>query len=300
MFRKLLTTLLLIAVTAALHAQTDRLRPKRITKLAPQLEETSGLAWANGQLWTHNDSGDDPIIYRVDPENGAVLQSIRISNAKHVDWEDITSDDSYLYVADTGNNYRGNRRDLTIYKIALSELKETTTELTAELIEFAYEDQTDFSAQPGRKTSYDCETLIAHNGQLHLFTKDWAKQYTAHYTLPVTPGQYKAKKVNDYFCDCLVTGGDVAADGTFGLLSYTRKGKISVWLIRDYPPGNPLAGTVQKIKLGNSAFKGQTEAFLFVEKDEPLLAWTSSERFKKSIFKVRESLWRLRLGKCVD
>lgn len=89
-------------------------------ELPNEIEETSGLLFFNGKLITHNDSGDGPNLYEIDTLSGAISRVITITNATHIDWEDISQDDTYIYIADIGNN-NGNREDLKIYKVLKSD-----------------------------------------------------------------------------------------------------------------------------------------------------------------------------------
>ena len=41
---------------------------------------------------------------------------LSVNKEENVDWEDITQDETHIYIADFGNN-NGNRTDLKIYKI---------------------------------------------------------------------------------------------------------------------------------------------------------------------------------------
>ncbi len=79
-----------------------------------RLSESSGVAVSRanpGVLWTHNDSGDDPIVYATDL-SGRDLGRFRVTGAEAVDWEDIavgpcpapTGTQSCVYVSDTGDN----------------------------------------------------------------------------------------------------------------------------------------------------------------------------------------------------
>lgn len=90
--------------------------------LPARLHETSGVAVSRrhrGLLWTHNDSGDGPIIYAIDL-SGRLLGAYQLDGADAVDWEDIAlgpcpaQDDDCLYVADTGDNL-GRRRSVQLY-----------------------------------------------------------------------------------------------------------------------------------------------------------------------------------------
>ena len=84
--------------------------------LPSEVEETSGLIFLNGKIITHNDSGDDPNLYEIDTISGTISRIINITNATHIDWEDISQDNTYIYIADIGNN-NGDRDNLIIYKI---------------------------------------------------------------------------------------------------------------------------------------------------------------------------------------
>ncbi|MDR0683026.1 MAG: hypothetical protein LBG15_14435, partial [Dysgonamonadaceae bacterium] len=76
---------------------------------SPDLDESSGLEYCRGKLWTHNDSGGDTKLYAVDPANGFINQTITLEGITNVDWEDLAADGYYLYIADTGNNTNGAR-----------------------------------------------------------------------------------------------------------------------------------------------------------------------------------------------
>ena len=82
----------------------------------PLLDEDSGIEFVDGKLWTHNDSGNSNDIFRIDTASNTVYQTVNVSNATNMDWEDMTSSKDYLFVGDMGNN-NGNRQDLRIYRI---------------------------------------------------------------------------------------------------------------------------------------------------------------------------------------
>src|SRR5690606_30914866 len=77
------------------------------------IRESSGLAVSQcheGVLWTHNDSGDLPLIYAAAPD-GRHLGIWRVAEARHTDWEDIaltrSADGScVIYIGEIGNNDR--------------------------------------------------------------------------------------------------------------------------------------------------------------------------------------------------
>lgn len=89
-----------------------------------RLREVSGLAVSRRNedvIWVHNDSGDGPLIYAVNPK-GKVLAAFSVTGARAVDWEDIAigpgpePNEDYLYIADTGDN-RARRSSVVIYRV---------------------------------------------------------------------------------------------------------------------------------------------------------------------------------------
>ena len=124
--------------------------------LPDETKETSGLLFLNGKIITHNDSGNNANLFEIDSLSGNLLRTISISNATNIDWEDITEDENHIYIADIGNN-NGNRIDLKIYKILKSDFKKSTS-VSAEIISFSYEDQTNFDSKPNG-SNFDAESI---------------------------------------------------------------------------------------------------------------------------------------------
>lgn len=74
------------------------------------LDEASGLAFSTknqGIIWSHNDSGNDPVIYSMS-ESGRNMGCFLVEESDNLDWEDMASFKrqglSYLMLADTGDN----------------------------------------------------------------------------------------------------------------------------------------------------------------------------------------------------
>src|SRR5438552_1236875 len=85
---------------------------------APAIGESSGIVASRkspGVFWTHNDSGNPPVLYAID-QTGRLLGEFAVDAANR-DWEDIAIDDAgHLYVAETGNNAR-QKIDLHVYRV---------------------------------------------------------------------------------------------------------------------------------------------------------------------------------------
>lgn len=157
------------------NAQTVSIK----TYLDNEINETSGLLNLNGKIYTINDSGGEAIVYELDTTNGSVLNRKYITNATNIDWEALTADDNFVYIADFGNN-NGSRTNLRIYKVSISNFIQTDS-LIADTIQFSYENQTDFS--PSNSHNFDAEAIIALDDSLYIFTKNWGNFKTYIYSL---------------------------------------------------------------------------------------------------------------------
>lgn len=176
------------------------------TRLDTILSENSGLLWMEGHLWTFNDGGGEPALFKVDTENGSVIRKTIISNAVNVDWEDIAMDASYVYVADVGNNFHA-RDTVVIYRVPRNSLLKGDPEIDHEgLITLSFEETVSLSKQG--YSSLDCEALLVHRDSLYLFTKDWVAQTTSVYVFPARPGHHHLQHRYRYEARFLVTGAD--------------------------------------------------------------------------------------------
>jgi len=172
------------------------------------LNESSGLIFWKKLFWSHDDSGGRPAIYGMNGSKNKIQRTIVVTNAANVDWEDIAQDNSFIYIGDFGNNTNGNRTDLKIYKISKADINQRDS-VTAQVINFSYSDQTDFTPRGNNNTNFDCEALIAYGDSLYLFSKDWLDLKTRLYSLPKNPGTYSATKLSELNVQGLITGADV-------------------------------------------------------------------------------------------
>ncbi|MCB9226617.1 MAG: T9SS type A sorting domain-containing protein [Chitinophagales bacterium] len=154
------------------------------TYLDNEVNETSGLLNLNGKIYTLNDSGGEAIVYELDTINGSVLSRKYITNATNIDWEALTADNNFVYIADFGNN-NGSRTNLRIYKVSISNFVQTDS-LVADTIQFSYENQTDFT--PSNSHNFDAEAIVALDDSLYIFTKNWGNFKTYIYSLSKNEG----------------------------------------------------------------------------------------------------------------
>jgi len=181
------------------------------------VQESSGLVYWSGALYTHNDSGGQPEIYELDPKTGRLRRTLSISGAVNTDWEDLAQDEEYLYIGDFGNNL-GDRVDLRIYRVSKSDLALSDMP-PAELIEFTLEDQTDF--EPREIHPYDMEAFFSIGDFLVILTKDRENLTTTAYRLPSEPGVHQARRLDSAEVQGWVTGADFdPSTGRLFILGY--------------------------------------------------------------------------------
>lgn len=219
---------------------------QEVGQMPLELNENSGHLFLNGNLVSHNDSGNEPILYVLDTVSLQINRRVSVSNAFNIDWEDLTQDEAYIYVGDIGN-YTGTRTDLTIYKIAKDDFNQNN-EVTAETIHFSYENQQDFN--DNGESNWDAEALTVYQDGLLVFTKEWITQGTTVYAIPKEPGNHIATKITSYPSNGLVTGAtyDEAENGLL-LIGYSSLLSPFVIRSRDIVDGALFDNDVERISL---------------------------------------------------
>lgn len=244
-----------------------------VAELPNDLKEISGIIYIGQHIWGMNDGGNEPILYKIDPSNGQIIQRVRV-NSKNKDWEDLAQDNKNIYIGDFGNN-AGSREKLRIYIVDKSQLSDTMVE--TQTIDFNYPDQKDFTKR-NREHNFDCEAFFCWNDTLHLFSKNWINKWTKHYTVPAHKGNYTAQLVDSFDAGLLVTAADVSPDGKWvGLCGYDKLGNIGMWLLYGYQESNFTKGNKRYISLGSALVSGQMEGLAIMDSVNLFL---SSENFK--------------------
>jgi len=213
--------------------------------LPTTINEASGVEYqAQNVVWVHNDSGGADEIFRIN-EQGNILKTIEINNSGIIDLEDITLDDSgNLYLGDFGNNNSHDRLDLKILKVP-SVYTIWSNNVNAAEIHFYYPDQTAFPPEDDF-LNFDCESLIYHNNNLHLFSKNWGEStFTRHYTLPTTPGEYAATLIDSFDTGGWITGADLNPSNTVLVLLSNEY----IWVFYDFEGGDFFGGQSVKIDI---------------------------------------------------
>ncbi len=258
--------------------------PAEYSPLHKKVNETSGVIYFRKHIWTFNDSGGKPELYKIDKGTGKISQTVILENAENQDWEDITHDKKYIYIGDFGNNL-GNRTNLRIYKISKKDIAlKKKTKVNAEIIDFSYSDQTSFQIL-NRNNNFDCESMISYGDSLIIFTKNWVDGKTRMYKLPKTPSQYNLDYISSYNVDGLATGADFNEDNN-SLVIIGYKDRIPFIFYFDNFDGNTLdKGNVYRIDLVRMK-NSQTEGITWYDDKTVVFSAERTDTFDQAIYQL--------------
>ena len=233
------------------------------------INETSGLEIINEVFVTHNDSGGEPSLYFFNL-NGEIIDSIKLDEESfwqiyNIDWEDVTADENYIFIADTGNNF-GNRDNLNIIKVKINDYSIDGK------INVAYKDQETFIPRPKHK--YDAEALFLIEDKIAMLSKDRSNLFTDLYLIDKESSsrQVLESKVT-YDVNSLITGGDYNEElRLLALVSYNSKGSQYLILFENFSLENLAEKKFRKIKIPIE--RAQIEAIKIIDNST---FWITSE-----------------------
>ena len=201
-------------------------------------------------------------------QDGELLFRRIFNDLKNNDWEDLTADEEFIYIADTGNNF-DTRENLRIIKIPID-----SENNYFEIINFYYPEQVKFITLE-KSSQYDAEGLITIGENLIIFTKNKLKKITEIYTLPKIAGTYEAKKIGSLNIQSIITGADY--DSKTKLLALTgslsfKGDKYYIFKIKDFDPKKTINNHIDmyEIPIG----KSQVESIKIIDKNN---FWVTSE-----------------------
>ena len=226
--------------------------------------ETSGLEIINNNLITINDSGNPSNLYYLN-QDGELLFRRMFNELKNNDWEDLTADEEFIYIADIGNNF-DTRENLRIIKTPINPENNSF-----ELINFYYPEQDDFSFK--QLSFYDAEGLISIGDYLFIFTKNRAKKITELYRLPKKSGNYEAELIGEINVESIVTAADYSYEMKLLVLTSTFDfNEYFIITIENFDPSKLNNNKINKLKIPIG--KTQVESIKIINKSS---FWITSE-----------------------
>lgn len=228
-------------------------------KLNRHLKESSGLIFFNNLIWSHNDDKNNH-LYGFSTNKKNIKKKICVLNTATTDWEDITQDNNFIYIGNTGNNTHIQRDTLTIYRINKNLIsKKKISKVFCDSIQFYYPG---FKLNGKRQHNFDCEAICTFNNQILIFTKEWNSLKTTCYSVPTDPGTYQANPIQSYTINGLVTGADYdAPNNRIILVGYMPRNA-------DMHGGFSIFCTV--IKIENNQLTDMSKTYRFSPTDSPL------------------------------
>jgi len=248
---------------------------KKQISIDPKLREISGIEFDKyKRLWAINDGGDKPKLYRLN-KDGSIAKEILVTNAKNIDWEDMTQNKfGHFFLGDFGNN-DNDRKWLTIYKIENPiDIKTDTTE--AEIIKFTYPELGTAPLEPNER-NFDLEAFVSLGRHLYLFTKNRTEPFdgiTNLYKVGDHAANFDAELIGSFkTCTtmeelCWITSAALSPDQSKLVLLDSR----SIWLFENFTGDKFFSGDISRIDLG---IVTQKEAITFY--DENTIVFTDEE-----------------------
>ena len=275
-----------------------------VGELPDEIEETSGLIFHNGKLWTHNDSEGEPMLYSVDTATGEILERKTISGVTNIDWEDLAKDATYIYIGDFGAMNTNPR----IIRIKIEDLENPELSvIESRVINFTYGNpdypEPDYSVT---NTRFDCEAFIAKDDTLFLFSKNWVDHQTYLYAIPNKANYFHTiTPVDTLQLDYLVCAADYDYQtNTVALLGYTYdvsgtlpESRPYITLLRNFEDNDFFSGSVETTELSAAGLTdiiryNQTEGIAF--RDSSRL-WITNEKYTRSILTLKAKLRELHI-----
>ncbi len=275
--------LFLIPAFLVVNCSTKSESREEITMLfqfPKKVKEVSGIIWHNNLIWSIQDSGNSNEVFGFSI-SGEMKEKVEVNDASNVDWEDITTDkNGNLYIGDFGNN-DNDRKDLAIYKLAVSDYGKVSEKIT-----FYYPEQKDFPTKKKDKL-YDCEAFFLYQNHFYLFTKNRSKGFDGTsliYKIPVVAGNHQAKlvakiKTCSNYNSCVITAAAISPDEKkVVLLSHDR-----IWLLENYKGDNFSAGTMKELELNHYS---QKEGVCFKNNETLLIADEKDKKTGGNLYEV--------------
>jgi len=187
--------------------------PKSMGKIHNRtIDEASGLAFSRqhpGILYTHNDSGGDPIVYLLDTA-GRHVGEIKLLGVENRDWEDIAigpgpeKNRPYIYIGEIGDN-NAKYDQIKIFRIPEPKLLEEEVEINPEILILNYPDG-----------ARDAETLMVDPISQDIFILSKRDSVNILYRAPQSAfaqGEYVLERIMELPFTMSVAG-DISADGS--------------------------------------------------------------------------------------
>ncbi|MBD3583848.1 hypothetical protein [Flavobacterium selenitireducens] len=262
----------------------QRMTPVRTQNLPRKVSETSGLATFDRFIATHNDSGNAPKLYLIDTATASVAKAFELP-VRNSDWEDITQDSLYLYIADIGNNYH-QRPSLKIYRIDKNALSHDSISLDS--IGFRWPE----NPRTGKVVNHNCEAVISYADSLYLFTKEEGR--TSVFSIPNRPGEHQARFKSEFKTKIFITGAWISPNKPrLVLCGYTKMLRPYLIDFRNFDDTDFFDADITEIRIrkrfrqveGITSFNGTD---FYISNEHFRLPWLINKRQQLHLLKLKQ------------
>lgn len=257
-------------------------------------EDTSGIIYWNGRFWLINDSGPRN-MYGLELDNVQDIKRVRLGRVPKRDWEEITQDETHIYIGDFGNNY-GSSTSLRILRFTKESILAGDPQM--EVINFTYSDQHNLASPGSNQTDFDCEAFLVRGDSIFLFTKQWASEQTSMYLLPNEPGDHVTQLQQTYDVQGLITGLVYREDlDLLVFTGYSPDMAPFLYLFYDFEGVDFFSGNRRKVGLDlPENFLGRGHQIEAITSRDGLTYYITNERFSVSMLTFPQQIHRLDLS----
>lgn len=282
--------LLCLAVACASTAKKSPLVVK--TVLPNSLKEISGVIAVGDAIWAITDK-PKARVFRLDA-TGKLLQTVNISNMEAVDVEAVTSDNTFIYIGDVGDNV-GDRIDRRIIRVRITDIpKGTEVQVRGEAIDFSFPNEE--VVEKKKQNNFDCESMLSYKDSLYLFTKDREDKETRLYAVPRDPGRYMARYISSFDSRGLVTDAALNQQkDELALIGY-HKGHLYpfILLFTNFTGDDFFSGDHQRIELAKKEWDWQLEGITYSNNNIVYFTCEETKQVPATFYGIRrEDLFKL-------
>lgn len=269
------------------------------TILPKELKEISGLTAVGGNIWAITDKPKSR-VFRLDMA-GKLLQTVNVSNVEATDVEAVTSDSTFIYIGDVGDNV-GDRVERKIIKIKAAGIPAgAEVQVTGETIEFTFPNEA--VTETKKENNFDCESVLSFKDSLYVFTKDREDKETKLYVLPKVPGKYVARYISSFDSKGLITDAAInKQNNELALIGY-HKGHLYpfILLFSNFTGNDFFSGDHQRIELAKKEWDWQLEGITYSNKNIVYFSCEGTKQVPATFYGIRrEDIFKLNKKKEKD
>lgn len=267
-------------------AATESENPLVVKTILPkELKEISGITASGQDIWAITDKPRAE-VFRLD-QSGNIKGKTEITNTDATDVEAVTSDATYLYVGDVGDN-TGDRVERKIIKVSKASIAPgRDSKVTGEVITFTF--PAEGQVEKKKQNNFDCESLLSYKDSLYVFTKDREDKQTSLYAVPKTPGNHTARFINSFDVKGLITDASIDSAGNeLALIGYHKGHRFPfIMLFNKFTGDDFFSGNNEKINLADKPWDWQLEGITYGNDNKLYFACEGTKQVSATFYGIK-------------